>query len=343
MAVIPDAVKESDLSLELLKHLKREKQGKTCDLFALPDYPELILILATDRVSIFNFVLPTLMEGKGELRTAFIVFTLTELLNMYNHHLMGCGPEIDDFIPFPLRFKPELQKRGLVVKRLDIIPVECIVRNYLTGGGWKSYKEKGKVAGFSLPWNLRQGDKLPFSIFHPTEKSETDDELLPSEVVRKYGEWIKNFSLAINNRLTSFAESCGMILVDLKLEFGCYNGKMHIADEVIGFESRWWGRDDWEIAMKRGELPSHYDKEIYRQWGREVETPWGKGINALDPQNPEHLDFVNHLKVPSDVPELAVKRSHLLFSTLTAYSLRNFQEELMGIKQDGMDPVHCYG
>lgn len=333
MVQMLESVKESELSLEIGNYLQREKQGKTCDLFSLPEHPELMLILATDRVSIFNFVLPTLMEGKGELRTAFIVFTFTKLLNMYKHHMEAFGSEIDNFIPPSLRCKPELQKRGLIVKRLDIVPVECIIRNHLTGGGWKSYKQDGKVAGFPLPRNLRQGDKLPFPIFHPTEKSETDDELSPSEVIGKYGSWIESFSLAINNRLTSFADDCGMILVDLKLEFG-YSGKtLHIADEVIGFESRWWEKSDWEIAMERGEIPAHFDKEIYRQWGKEAETPWGKGINSLNPLNPDHLAFVDQIEVPSDVSELAIKRSRLLFSTLTGTSLGDFQKVTMGIKE----------
>ena len=195
MAVIPKEVAESKLSLELLKSgLERIRQGKTCDVFSLPGYKDLLLLLATDRISIHDFVLNCLISRKGEIRTAWTVFWLTNVLERFQSHLVAYGKGIDEYlIQKRLKNNSQLQKRSLVVRKLDVFPIECVVRNYLTGSAWESYQKNGRVAGVSLPPGLKKGSKLSEPIFDPTSKEETghDQKLSPDFVIERYGKWIK--------------------------------------------------------------------------------------------------------------------------------------------------------
>ncbi|TSC63905.1 MAG: phosphoribosylaminoimidazole-succinocarboxamide synthase, partial [Parcubacteria group bacterium Gr01-1014_106] len=211
--------------------LIRVHQGKVRDTYALPD-ENLLLVVATDRVSIFDFVLPTLVPRKGELLTALTVFWLDEVLNDARHHLLAFGSRIDVHLPVSLREDAELQRRALIVKKLTMIPVECIVRGYLTGSGWKSYQQNQQVCGISLTAGLHDGSRiLPAPIFTPTTKAETghDEHLHTEAVIRQYGSSLRHRSLAIYAQIAAVAEEKKLILADTKFEFG--TGEV-LADEV---------------------------------------------------------------------------------------------------------------
>ncbi|OGY36661.1 MAG: hypothetical protein A3E36_04460 [Candidatus Andersenbacteria bacterium RIFCSPHIGHO2_12_FULL_45_11b] len=298
--------------------LPRIHQGKVRDTYILPD-PNLLFVLATDRVSIFDFVLPTIIPLKGEVLTALTVFWLRDVLDDVRHHLIAYGKDIDDYLLARLRGDKELHNRGLVVRKLAMLPIECIVRNNLTGSGWKSYQKDKTVCGITLPPDLHDGSQLPAPIFTPTTKAETghDEPLDAEDVVRENGTWIREQSLAIFNEVASYARTKGLILADTKFEFG-KDGTL--ADEVATPDSsRYWDLKEWERACEKRETPPSYDKEIVRTWGKQ------HGVDKLDPTNTNDLNAVASLQIPQDVLDKTVDRYHEVFRRITGESLKEFQ------------------
>lgn len=305
MPTIPKCVKESDLSSFLLAELRRIHQGKVADTYQLDG--GLRLIVRTDRVSIFDFVLPCLVEEKGVVLTQMTTFWLRDVLSDYPNHLVAAGEEIDQYLPASLRGYEYLHARAVVVKTLNVLPVECIVRGYLTGSGWAAYgKDNGVVCGVQLPPGLHDGSQLPNPIFTPTTKAEAghDEHIDAAGVVREYGGWIRTASLDLYHRVNECALRKGFILADTKLEFGdCQT----LGDEVCTPDSsRWWSVVDWANANEQSKAPLPHDKQFLRNWGMNVRTPFadingGVGIHKLDPENPQHVAFVHSLVVP---PEL---------------------------------------
>ncbi|MEX1997465.1 MAG: phosphoribosylaminoimidazolesuccinocarboxamide synthase [Candidatus Andersenbacteria bacterium] len=338
-AVIPACVAATEFHDKLEQAgLTRIHQGKVRDTYVLPhalDDSQLQLVVATDRVSIFDFVLPSLIPQKGELLTALTAFWLWEKLTDFPHHLVAAGVDIDYYLPRSLRSSPELQRRTLVVRRLSMIPVECIVRGYLTGSGWKSYQRNQSVCGVQLPAGLYDGAPLPEPIFTPTTKAEVGhDKPLDARIVAaQYGITFAEVSVAVYRRLSHYAASKGIIVADTKFEFG--RGGV-LADEVgTPDSSRFWDREEWEEALLRRQSPSPYDKELVRTWGKNILTPFGgspAGISNLDPENRQHLAFVQEQVVPSEVIKETAKRYHEVFKRLTECSLGEFQQQRMGIR-----------
>ncbi|PIY96678.1 MAG: phosphoribosylaminoimidazolesuccinocarboxamide synthase [Candidatus Kerfeldbacteria bacterium CG_4_10_14_0_8_um_filter_42_10] len=367
-AIIPISVADSPLSQQLIQAgLTRLHQGKVRDTFLLPNpllgkrsmelfvrdsfLPpdcQLLLQLATDRVSIFDFVLPALVQDKGQILTALTVFWLKGPLAEFNHHLVAAGKEIDQYLPIALRNNSALQASALVVKKLKIVPVECIVRGYLTGSGWTSYQKNGMVCGIQLPKGLRNGDQLLVPIFTPTTKAESghDEHLDAQAVVERYGTFLRALSLDIYNAAAEYARSRGIIIADFKLEFGD-NGVL--ADEVVTPDSsRFWHKDDWEAALAKGETPKSQDKEYVRDWGRGMKTPFVHvrskgftgmeiigptvtGIQNLNPKYSEHLKFIGSLEVPKEVLIETAGRYRDIFQQLTGSDLHDFQLQNLGI------------
>jgi phosphoribosylaminoimidazole-succinocarboxamide synthase len=197
-ALLPPNVAESALSQQLLKAgLERIHQGKVRDTYALPHYPELRLVVTTDRISIFNFVLPVLIPDKGKILNAMTVFWLKEVFPDIKHHLVAAGSHIIKYLPSNLRKDLTLPERAVVVKTLNMIPVECIVRGYLTGSGWREYQEHGTLWNKKLPEGLHDGSLLPVPVFTPTNKAQQghDLPLTKSLVSRTYGTWLEKTSL----------------------------------------------------------------------------------------------------------------------------------------------------
>ncbi len=335
MAKIPQVVRETDLSRKLLKYLPRTHQGKVRDTYAIPKYPT-NLVLATERLSIFDVVLNCLVPFKGEVLTAMTIFWLTGVLAYIDNHLMAYGAGIDEFLPYELRGDPELQKRAIVVQRLDMVDKECIVRAILTGSGWKSYKENGQVCGIELSPGLHDGSRIPGGpIFTPTTKAQIghDEHVHFNSVDPK----LAKLSIDIFSRASDCALRKDIVIADTKFEWGRFilNGLINyiLADEVLTPDSsRLWDLKEYKEAQKQKKSPSGYDKEPARQWGKMVWTPFGSvGIHTLDPQNEEHLAFIANLPIPDKVITDTTARYLAIFERLVGKHVVDFQREEMHI------------
>ncbi len=353
-ATIPELVAATPFHERLTQAgLNRIHQGKVRDTYALAD-KSLLLVVATDRVSIFDFVLPTLVPHKGELLTALTVFWLDEVLRDVSHHLVAFGKGVDEYLPLSLRGLPELYQRALVVKKLSMVPMECIVRGYLTGSGWKSYQKTQQVCGIELLAGLHDGSRIvPAPIFTPTTKAEAghDEHLQTEAVIQQYGTALRDRSLAVYQRIAEVAEGKKLILADTKFEFGALRVPLGalsllksegevLADEVgTPDSSRFWDKDEWERACEQRCSPPPFDKEVVRNWGKTYFTPASlfapahpsPGLDCLDPENLIHRDFVSRLTVPPQVLDETSLRYHTVLQRLTGLTLTEFQEQKLGV------------
>lgn len=340
MAHIPDSVQESTLSLKLLDAgLTRVHQGKVRDTFALPQ-KNVLLQVATERVSVFDVVLASEVPLKGQILTALSFFWFNYLQEP-SHFLAG-GPSIDPYLPNVCKRDRELQRSALAVRKQEVYPIEAIVRGYLTGSGWASYQKDGTVCGIELPEGLVDGSKLDLPIFTPSTKAqEGHDENITYEqmegiVGEKQAKIIKACSLAVYAKAASYAAQHGVIIADTKLEWSA-NG---LADEVLTPDSsRFWDRKEREQALKEGRTPKSFDKQFVRDWGKSVQTPFkdasGKkivGINNLDLKNPQHLAFVDNMPIPNNILAKTTALYLEIFQRLTQKTREDFQKQEMGIR-----------
>jgi phosphoribosylaminoimidazole-succinocarboxamide synthase len=272
------------------------------------------------------------------------VFWLTQVVRRVANHLISYGAGIDDFLPKALKNNPDLQSRMLVVQELEMVPVECIVRAYLTGSGWSAYEKTGQICGITLPEGLHDGSKLPWGdIFTPTTKAEEghDEHLGAADVLSQYGPGLQTLSFRAFSLGSRHAEERGILLADTKFEFGRNTeGRFVLADEVMTPDSsRFWLNSDYEEVSAKKRSPSGFDKQLVREWGKTVLTPFtgtdGEqivGLQNLDPTLQEHREFVGGVEVPEDVVGETTRRYLDVFYKLTGYSLRDFQRLYMGIK-----------
>lgn len=312
-------------------------RGKVRSTYAIPNHPDLVLSVASNGISIFDFVLNAIVPYKGEVLTAMTVFWLTEVLQLVSNHLVACGRSIDQYLPTALWNSCALRKRALVIKKLEMLPIECIVRGYLTGSGWASYQKDGSVCGISLAANLYDGARiLPGPIFTPTTKAETghDEHLSEISVIEKYGQWVSDRSIHCYTKMASVAQNRGIIIADTKFEFGS-NGML--ADEVgTPDSSRFWDFSAWSVANDSRVSPPSRDKEQVRTWGKSVALPASlrlnaeHGINNLDPANPVHLEFLDHLVIPNEITDKTSRIYLSVFHQLTRTTLNQFQIQIMG-------------
>jgi len=315
--------------------------GKTGELFLIPSFPEYLLMVRTDRISIFDFVLPALVPKKGSVLTAMPVLWMLEIgaitrKERYGgQHISYFGSSIDDHLPPGLRGDADLQTRALIVQKTEAPDIECIVRAHLTGTGLESYLGTGTVCGHRLPPGLRDGDRLPEPIFTPTSRAASGhDEPVDFLSVRKtHGRIPEDLSLDLFREAYAYAEKRGLVLADAKFEIS--QGKL--IDEFLTPDTmRIWRKSDWEKSQSKEprKAPGGFDKEYVRGWGRTVETPFTDkdgqavvGIHRLDPENPEHLGFVSGLTVPEEVLSgtsgLYLESLRLLFDT----DLKTFWKE----------------
>jgi phosphoribosylaminoimidazole-succinocarboxamide synthase len=263
------------------------RRGKVRDLYDLGDH---LIIIATDRISAFDWVLPTPIPDKGRVLTALTLFWL-DFLKVPNHLL-----STDVFAmpsPFPAH-AADLQGRTMLVKKAAVVPVECVVRGYLVGSGWKEYQANGKVCGISLPPGLRQASRLPEPIFTPATKEESGHDInisfdhMASLVGADTAAELMKKSLDIYRRGRDFARSRGILLADTKFEWGRLpDGSLILIDEVLTPDSsRFWPADDYA----EGSNPPSFDKQFVRDW---LETiGWDK--NSPPPALPG--DVVAHTR-----------------------------------------------
>jgi phosphoribosylaminoimidazole-succinocarboxamide synthase len=252
--------------------------GKVRDLYESddPKYANLILIVASDRISAFDHVLEPAVASKG-------VF-LTELTNWWFEQL-GVANHVSHALPVPIN----ATGRGTVAKKLEMFPVECVVRGYLAGSGYKEYVEHGTVCGIELPAGLQQGDRLPEPIFTPAYKApmgEHDENITYEKTEQLVGaenaKSLRDFSLYIYKKAAALAEQAGLILADTKFEFGVDpdTNLLTLADEVLTPDSsRYWSKSAW----LRGERKDSFDKQIVRDW---LAANWNPNDGTEPPRLP---------------------------------------------------------
>ena len=244
--------------------------GKVREIYDLGDS---LLIAASDRISTYDVVHPTPIPDKGNVLTGLSTFWFERTSGIVPNHLLS----VTDGVP------NEVRGRAMVVRKLEMLPVECVVRGYLSGSGWKDYERTGAVSGIELPAGLRESDRLPEPIFTPSTKADVGhDEAIDFEgAVRLVGdrvvaERLRDVSIAVYEHAADHARSCGIILADTKFEFGLdAEGQLTLGDEVCTPDSsRFWPADQYEPG--RGQ-PS-FDKQFVRDWASS--TGWDRNPPA---------------------------------------------------------------
>jgi len=259
-----------------LPGLPLHHRGKVRDVFAIPrarlpaDAPpgEYLLMVASDRLSAFDVVLPDPIPGKGELLCQLSNFWFEQTRELMPNHLTG----IDVASVLPDGVDPALYaKRAVVTRKLTPVPVEAIARGYLIGSGWKDYQRTGKVSGITLPAGLRQAEQLPEPIFTPSTKAavgDHDENIDFDTAIGLIGAplagQIREASLRLYRFAAGFAKARGIILADTKFEFGTDDqGRLYVMDEILTPDSsRWWPADEYQL----GTSPPSFDKQIVRDW-----------------------------------------------------------------------------
>jgi phosphoribosylaminoimidazole-succinocarboxamide synthase len=252
--------------------------GKVRDMYAFGDN---ILMVASDRISTYDVVHPTPIPDKGKVLTGISVFWFRLTDQIVPNHLLAAA------VPVPT----DVRGRGLIVKSLEMLPVECVVRGYLTGSGWKDYQATGAVCGIELPAGLVESDRLPEPIFTPATKAELgdhDENISFEGAVAAVGdralvERLRDVSLALYERAAAHAQERGIILADTKFEFGLdHGGRLTLADEVLTPDSsRFWPADGYQP----GQAQPSFDKQYVRDWA--TTTGWDRTAPA--PAIPEDV------------------------------------------------------
>jgi phosphoribosylaminoimidazole-succinocarboxamide synthase len=248
-----------------LAGLKPPKRGKVRDIY---DLGETLLIVATDRISAFDVVLPNAVPEKGRALTQISKYWFSKTSDLVRNHLISM--EVKDYPAECGRHAAILEGRSMLVKKSQPLPVECIVRGYLSGSGLKEYKVAGSVSGIRLPPGLAEASRLPEPVFTPSTKAEQGDHDVNIDftaVVKLVGadvaEKIKKYTLAIYKRACELAEPKGIIIADTKLEFGVYHGDVILIDEVLTPDSsRFWPKNNY----KAGVVQKSFDKQFVRDY-----------------------------------------------------------------------------
>ena len=242
--------------------LKLRGRGKVRDIYELGDR---LLIVATDRLSAFDVVLPTPIPDKGRVLTQLSMFWFEKLADIVPHHVISAMEFSGELAPY----RDSLDGRAMLVRRTEPIPIECVVRGYLSGSGWKDYQKTGTVCGISLPAGLRESDRLPEPIFTPSTKATTghDENISFAETVTRVGrplaERLRDTSLAIYRRASEYAASRGIIIADTKFEFGLIGEQLIWIDEALTPDSsRFWPGDQYA----RGKAQPSFDKQYVRDY-----------------------------------------------------------------------------
>jgi phosphoribosylaminoimidazole-succinocarboxamide synthase len=248
-------------------------RGKVRDLYVVGD---LLLLVATDRISAFDHVLPTGIPGKGRVLTQISLFWFNYLSDIVPNHLVTA--EVAEYPPLLRAYEGELRGRSMLVNRARMFPAECVVRGYLSGSGWKDYSQTGQICGIALPPGLRESERLPEPIFTPATKSmsgEHDENISFDQMVARVGgnhaEELRRLSLAIYAKAADHALQRGLILADTKFEFGLTAKGIVLADEVLTPDSsRFWPSEGYVPGRPQ---PS-FDKQFVRDYLQAV--GWNK-------------------------------------------------------------------
>ena len=256
----------------LIPELPLYKKGKVREVYEIEDK---LLIVVSDRISAFDYVLPSLIPDKGKILTQLSKFWFDFTSLVCPNHLLT--DEIDEFPPVLLKYKEILEKRSMLVHKTEVIPVECVVRGYLSGSGWKDYKATGKISGVKVPSGLREADRLDEIIFTPSTKAEEGHDqnisfkemqkLVEPELANK----VKEVSLELFQKASFHALSKGIIIADTKFEFGLLKNELILIDEIFTPDSSRF----WPLASySPGQSPPSLDKQFVRDYLES--TDWDK-------------------------------------------------------------------
>lgn len=256
-----------------LAGLPRHAQGKVRDVYRVGD--DKLLIVASDRISAFDYILQTGIPDKGRVLTQLSLFWFEFLRDVVPNHLLTAN--VDEY-PEPLRaYREQLEGRSMLVKRAQMVDTECVARGYLSGSGWKEYKQSGAVCGIALPAGLRESDKLPEPIFTPATKAQTGHdenisfERMVSIVGTDLAARLRDLTLAVYSKAADYAATRGILLADTKFEFGFVGEELVLADEVLTPDSsRFWPQD----AYRPGGAQPSFDKQYVRDYLESIS--WNK-------------------------------------------------------------------
>lgn len=267
-----------------LEGIQLVQKGKVRDIYDLGDS---LLMVTTDRLSAFDVVMPDPIPGKGMVLTQISLYWYEQVRSIIDNHLITA--DVDEY---PEILKPHaeaLRGRSMIVKKAEPLKIECVVRGYISGSGWKSYQKDGTVCGIVLPAGLKESDRLPEPLFTPSSKAEVGDhdinisfeeaaEIVGAEMAEK----VKDISLAIYNKGVEIAAEKGIIIADTKFEFGICDGELILIDEVLTPDSsRFWPKQSY----KPGGAQESFDKQFFRDY---LETlQWDK--TAPGPSIPQEI------------------------------------------------------
>jgi phosphoribosylaminoimidazole-succinocarboxamide synthase len=246
------------------------RRGKVRDIY---DFGQTLLIVATDRISVFDVVLPTGIPGKGKILTQLSCFWFERTQGIVPHHLLSTDPQHYPEACQP--YREALTGRSMLVQKAEPLPVECVVRGYLAGSAWEDYRRTGRICDLALPAGLREAERLEPPRFTPKTKAPQGmhDEPMPFSTVQELigsavAERLRDLSLALYAHGRQFAESCDLILADTKFEFGLYKGEVILIDELFTPDSsRYWPRAGYQ--------PGHSQPSFDKQFVRDYTTSLG--------------------------------------------------------------------
>jgi len=261
-----------------------DRRGKVRDIFELDDK---LLIVATDRISAYDWVLPNGIPDKGRVLTGLSLFWFEKTADIIGNHLVE-----SDVDKFGIELEPGeadvLRGRSMLVRKAEMFPIECVVRGYLSGSGWREYRDTGRICGIELPAGMLESDRLPELIFTPATKADSGHDINISfdEAAERIGSdrarELRDASLAIFDRGSSWAEERGLILSDTKFEFGLIAGTLRVVDEMLTPDSsRFWPADQYQP----GHAQPSFDKQYVRDWLDS--TDWDK--QSPPPELPDNV------------------------------------------------------
>lgn len=259
------------------------KKGKVRDVYTVEDK---LLIVASDRISAFDYVLPSLVPDKGKILTQLSKFWFDYTALVCPNHLLTA--EISEFPPFLQKYREILEKRSMLVKKTEVVPVECVVRGYLAGSGWKDYRDTGRISGVKLPPGLKEADHLEQLIFTPATKAqEGHDQNISFKEMQKLvdsrlAQKIKRISIKLYQKASFHALKKGIIIADTKFEFGLRNGEILLVDEIFTPDSsRFWPLASYSPGKPQPSL----DKQFVRDYLESIN--WDK--KSPPPPLPESI------------------------------------------------------
>lgn len=276
---------DTGLHTTSISSLALKYRGKVRDIYTIDD--KHWLIIATDRVSAFDVIMPNTIPNKGKLLNELAMFWFARTQNAVPNHLADLS--LEDILPDPAE-RAQAEGRSMIAKRLTPLPIEAVVRGYLIGSGWLDYQQTGSVCGIELPQCLQQADQLPEVIFTPATKAELGDhdenisfEHMSDTIGAEMAEQVRSLSVSLYKEAAAFAAERGIIIADTKFEFGLdENGTLTLMDEILTPDSsRFWEATSWAP----GSSPASYDKQFVRDW---LETlDWNK--TAPGPELPNEV------------------------------------------------------